>query len=125
MAATPLRHEIHAARVQRTWDGSEFFESLHEGFERASQVGATSDHYFSLGGYTIELRFASSLLASRILPALLHLAVPRAVPALTVCLWESAPARIALPHQAAELVLAAVTNWVGVLGPRGELVAYP
>src|SRR5262245_66326705 len=112
MAETPVRHEIHPARAQRAWDGFEFFESLHEGFERASQVGATLDYYFSLGGYTIELRFASPLLASKIVPALLHLAVPRTVPALTVCLWDSAFARIALPHQAAALVFAAHTNWV-------------
>jgi hypothetical protein len=105
-------------------DGFRFFESVRQGFERASQAGGTSAYCLSLGGYIIELRFASPLLAAKIRLALEHLAAPRAVPALSICLWDSASTGIELPHQAAELVSAARANWVGILGPRGELVAY-
>lgn len=110
--------------VSRVRDSLEFFESVRAGFERAIRRKGPTDYSLLLGGYVIELRFASALLASKIMPALAHLVVPRSAPALTICLWDSGSTGVPLAFQAAELVAAAQQHWVGVLGPRGEIVRY-
>jgi hypothetical protein len=46
------------------------------------------------------------------------------MPALTIGLWDSATTGASLPEAVWEVVAAARAHWVGILGPRSELVGY-
>lgn len=77
----------------------DFFEQACQTFERATQAaGGTCEYFFSIGGQTVQLRFAGPDLVPRIVPALEHLAItPPTPPALTVCLFDSASTGIFMP----------------------------
>jgi hypothetical protein len=63
-------------------------EGLATSFARAGDVAAEE---YVVGGSRVSLRFASSALRDRIVPAFAHLAAPAGgAPALTVHLWDSA-----------------------------------
>jgi hypothetical protein len=74
----------------------ESFQDVHRAYlqtERAA--GGPIDRFFTIGGYSIRLRFAGPALEPLITPALEHLAsVPVPTPALTVCLWDDAATSI-------------------------------
>jgi hypothetical protein len=76
-----------------------FFEAVHQAFQRAEQaVGGSIDRFYGIGGYVIRLRFAGPALVPLVTPAFEHLAVkPGPIPALTVCLWDSASTRTGMP----------------------------
>lgn len=76
-----------------------FFETVYRAFQQAEQIAAGSlDRFYSIGGYTIRLRFAGPALVPRITPALEHLATkPSSSPMLTICLWDSASTRAQMP----------------------------
>lgn len=76
-----------------------FFKEIHQTFQQAEQlVGGPVNRFYTIGGYTVQLRFASPALVPSITPALEHLAAePGQVPALTVCLWDSVSTRTEMP----------------------------
>ena len=76
-----------------------FFKVIYRTFQRAEQnAGGPIERFYVIGGYTIRLRFAGSALIPFITPALEHLAAkPAMVPALTVCLWDSASTDTKMP----------------------------
>jgi len=77
-----------------------FFERVCETYERAERAaGGVVDRYYTIGGYTIRLRFAGPALVSRITPALEHLAASPtpSVVNLTICLWDSVSTLTSMP----------------------------
>jgi len=76
-----------------------FFENLHSAFERAERAAnGAIDRDFLIGGYPLRLQFAGPVMASRLTPALEHLAVPPAPsPSLTVGIWDSASTGVQAP----------------------------
>ena len=68
-----------------------FFEQVYHTFQQAERLaGGSVDRLYTIGGYTIQLRFAGPVLIPFITPALEHLAAkPGSAPVLTVCLWDS------------------------------------
>ena len=76
-----------------------FFEAVYQTFQRAEQVaGGSVDCFYTIGGYTIQLRFAGPALLPFITPPLEHLAAePNPAPALTICLWDNASTGTTLP----------------------------
>jgi hypothetical protein len=70
----------------------QYFELTTQLFGKAVRAaGGSIDHFFSIGGQSVKLRFAGPALVLHIAPALEHLATsPTASPALTVCFFESA-----------------------------------
>ena len=76
-----------------------FFETVHRAFQQAEQfAGGSLDRFYSMGGYTIRLRFAGSALVSGITPALEHLAVvPSPTSDLTICMCDSTSTGINMP----------------------------
>jgi len=76
-----------------------FFKAVHQAFQRAEQAASGPiDRFYTMGGYTIRLRFAGPALTQFITPALEHLAVePGLASALTICLWDSASTRTKMP----------------------------
>lgn len=100
------------------------FDALCDGFARAESSGAPCSSTFELGGYPIQLCFASPQLAARVARPFAHLAASTAPPELRILLWDSASTRTALTPHVRELVDEARRNWEGVLGRRGELLGY-
>ena len=76
-----------------------FFKAVHQAFQRAEQAaGGSIDRFYGIGGYVIRLRFAGPALVPLMTPAFEHLAVkPGPIPALTVCLWDSASTGTNMP----------------------------
>lgn len=73
------------------------FDLLHGGFLRAAEsAGSTIERFYRIGGHTVCLRFAGPALLPYLTPALAHVAVEPAPPALTLCLWDSASTRAPL-----------------------------
>lgn len=111
--------------VPQEQDAAALFKAVYDSFKRAAkEVDASFTYNYLLGDCSIELSFASPTLAAKITPAFAHrLALP-ALPALTICLWDSASTGVELPPWVSGLVRAAQEHWVGILGPRGELEKY-
>ena len=78
---------------------STYFERVLTTFQHAgASVRSFIDRFYRIGGSTVRLRFAGAKLIHHITPAFEHLAVdPVAIPALTVCLWDSASTHIKPP----------------------------
>jgi len=76
-----------------------FFEQVYHAFQQAERLaGDPVDRFYTIGGYTVRLRFAGPALVPFITPALEHLAAePGLTPALTVCLWDSASTHTEMP----------------------------
>lgn len=68
-----------------------FFLTAHQVFLQAEQnTGSSVVRFFSVGGFTIKLKFACPELVRFIVPALEHLAITECAEAsLTICLWDS------------------------------------
>jgi hypothetical protein len=75
------------------------FKSAFRAFQRAEEAaGRSIERFYSIGGYSICLRFAGPALLPIFTRALEHLtAEPTPAPSLTVCLWESASCGIEIP----------------------------
>lgn len=102
-----------------------YFHLVGEGFERAARVAGSADHFYTIGGYTLRLRFAGSGLISSLTPALSHLATePTATPDLTICLWDNASTGTQLPLLIGSLVELLRRHWGEFLGTRKEIKAY-
>lgn len=77
-----------------------FFESVYDAYQRAEQaVGGAIDRYYTIGGYTVRLRFAGPALVPFITPALEHLAASADMTRadLTICLWDSVSTFTSMP----------------------------
>jgi len=76
-----------------------FFAVVYATFRRAEQAaGNAAEHFYSIGGHTIRLRFAGPALAPFISPALEHLAEqPNRASELDVCLWDSVSTGVEMP----------------------------
>jgi hypothetical protein len=76
-----------------------FFEQVYHAFQQAERLaGGPVDRFYTIGGYTVRLRFAGPALVPFITPALEHLATESgSTPALTVCLWDSASTHTGMP----------------------------
>lgn len=79
---------------------SEFFDLFYNFYSIAEcATGNVPEYDFLIAGYRIRLHFAGPALVPLFTPALAHLAVPANadLPDLTVCLWDSQSAGVALP----------------------------
>ena len=93
-----LSHRAPAPARAQNADALDFFERVTEAFMRAEQAAESVDRFYSIGGFSIRLRFAGPALVPLIVPAFEHLATgPFPEPALTVCLWDSASTGIQMP----------------------------
>ncbi len=74
------------------------FQQMRDAFERAVLRAGSLHRDFIVGEYRVRLRFAGSMLAPHLTPALSHLAAPSpAEPDLTVCVWDSDSTGVRLP----------------------------
>lgn len=79
-------------------DRLSFFKVLTFHFQHITQSTSVIDRFYSIGGYTVQLRFASPLMADQITQAIAHLETsPTDHPELTVCLWDNATTQTQLP----------------------------
>ena len=102
-----------------------YFQLVYEGFQRAAQGAGLIEYFYTIGSYTLCLRFAGLGLIPQIAPALSHLATePTANPDLTICLWDSASTGTQLPLLIGSLVDLIRLHWMDHLGPRKEIKAY-
>lgn len=73
------------------------FRTVCETFERAAAAAGAVERSYSLGGYTVSLRFAGHALVERLTPALAHRAVESVgAPDLEICLWDTASTGVGL-----------------------------
>jgi len=124
MSLTPLDQAAESADdVKRL----AFFKTVSSVFQKAVKtLGGSIDHFYSIGGRTVCLRFAGAALIPYLTPAINHLAVkPTSAPALTVCLWDQASTGIQLPPLLSRFIhsLNAASGQHLVDG-RGELIDY-
>ncbi len=89
----------HSQAKAESIEPAALFQAFHRNFEQGERIGGEPDHCcYTIGGYTVELRFAGTALMPLITPALKHLAVKSGLtPALTVCLWDSASTHTKMP----------------------------
>ena len=68
-----------------------FFQKLYQTFQKAEEAaGSPIERSYSIGGFSIKLRFAGRAMVSLLTPALRHLESQSTTdPALTICLWDS------------------------------------
>jgi hypothetical protein len=106
-------------------DHISFFQLICEGFDRAVAVAGCIEKYYTIGGYTLCLKFAGTGLVPQLDPAIAHLSVaPVPTPDLTICLWDNASTNTRLPLLLESLVDLTRLHWHEYLGPRKELKAY-
>lgn len=77
-----------------------YFTAVSEAFQAARTVGGESiERRYAIGGLTLRLYFAGPALLPSLTPALSHLQIAHGSPAadFTVCLWDSASTRTAMP----------------------------
>ncbi|PSB57684.1 serine kinase [Chamaesiphon polymorphus] len=102
-----------------------FFQLVYRGFERAMESAGSVDRFYTIGCYTLRLRFAGAGLMPQLAPALAHLEVePTTNPDLTVCLWDNASTQTKLPLLIQSFVELIQIHWTDYLGPRKEVKAY-
>ena len=112
------------SHLARTYDQSgtyeragKFFNTVREAFAQGLlRGGGAFDHFFDIGGHTICLRFAGTVLVSGITKAFGHLrASPSHTPDLTVCICDSASTGTPMPP----------SLWPGdVFVARGDIQGY-
>lgn len=98
MAGTPESYPDASVAAEET-NPVAFFKSVYRKFQRAEEeAGGPIDRFYTIGGYSVRLRFAGPALLPFFTRALEHLAAkPTPAPSLTVCFWESASTGIELP----------------------------
>jgi hypothetical protein len=75
-----------------------FFQTAYRVFQEAQQnAGETVERFYSIGDYTIKLKFAGPDLVPLITPALEHLEISAAPSALTIHLWDNESTKTAMP----------------------------
>ncbi len=79
-------------------DAAAFFESCLASFQRATMDAQSVDSFYHIAGSVLQLRFAGSALLPHITPALQHLEIEPAPPALTIGLWDGASTGGTLPR---------------------------
>jgi hypothetical protein len=80
-----------------------YFERLYQAFLLAEQSGqGPIDRFYRMAGFVVRLRLANPILASKITPALEHVALDaiHPDPDLTVCLWDQASMSMEMPAPA-------------------------
>jgi hypothetical protein len=99
-----------------------FFDTLSEGFRRASaQVGIVERDY-KIAGMNVRLRFAGSALLPALVPALAHLEMPEsAAPDFTIELFDAVSTGTPLPFLAARFVDLLRLRWWEHLEGRREI----
>lgn len=76
----------------------QFFQAAIQAWQQAAQQSAPSLHCYRIGGLVVQLQIIGKALATRLTPALAHLAISdQAAPALKVLLWDRAMTSILLP----------------------------
>ncbi len=121
MFTAPIRSHV-AAEEQ---DQITCFQLIHTGFERAAHTTGVVESFYSVGGYTLCLRFAGTGLMPYLMPAIDHLiTTPTTTPDLTICLWDSASTATPLPLLVGSMVELIQHHWTDYLGPRKEIKAY-
>jgi hypothetical protein len=103
-----------------------YFDAVHTGYSRAlEQVGDLVERYYSIGGFTVRLRFAGDALVAKLTRALAHLSISATDShALTICVWDSASTNTRLPLLVASLVDLLRQKWWELLGIRREIKRY-
>lgn len=102
-----------------------YFQALVDGFGRAEQASGGLDRVYSVGGYTVCLRFAGPALPPHLTPALAHLeSAPTNRPDLTVCVWDSASTATRLPLLVDSLVHLLRLRWFEQLDGRRAIKGY-
>ncbi len=122
--AAPPTDRDHASE-HREADRLAYFDTLHQGFERAvRRVGGTTDAHFAIGGRIVRIRFAGAALPSHLTRALAHREIPPATPGLTLCVWDSASTGTPLPLLIESLVVLLRDRWWERLDSRREIKGY-
>jgi hypothetical protein len=103
-----------------------YFDAVYTGYARAvEEIGDVVESFYSIGGFTIRLRFAGDALASKLTRALAHLSIPATDScALTICVWDSASTNTRLPLLVESLVDLLRQKWWELLGIRREIKRY-
>lgn len=79
-------------------DRLSFFDTLHNWFHQVTEETGTINRFFSIGGYTIRLSFATRNMADGLTKAISHLeALPTEQPSLTICIWDNVSTKSRLP----------------------------
>ncbi len=96
----PMSWKLHEHRVFKDFEDSDrqqVFQLFRAVFDQAAQTGLQK-RYFQIGDRSICLAFASEAMLDHIVPAFSHLETsPVLSPELTVCIWDSASTKTALP----------------------------
>jgi hypothetical protein len=119
----------HASRLPADLEEADrlaYFDAVYTGYSRAvEQIGDVVERFYSIGGFTIRLRFAGDGLVSKLTRALAHLAIPATdSQALTICVWDSASTKTPLPLLVGSLVDLLKQKWWELLGIRREIKRY-
>ena len=76
-----------------------FFDTVYDAYLKAESADhARHECYYSIGGFSVRLRFATSTLISCLTSAFSHLtSIPCTDPDLTICVWDSVSTGVAMP----------------------------
>ncbi len=100
-------------------DRLSFFDTLHSWFHRVTEATGTIDRFFSIGGYTICLIFATQNMADALTRAISHLEVlPTEQPSLTICVWDNVSTKTRLPGLMPAFLNVFHWYWHEYLDPR-------
>jgi hypothetical protein len=100
-------------------DRLSFFDTLHDWFHRVTEATGTIDRFFSIGGYTVRLSFATQNMADKLTKAISHLEVlPTEQPSLTIYLWDNVSTETRLPGLLPAFMRVFHWYWYEYLDPR-------
>ncbi|HMK21611.1 MAG TPA: hypothetical protein VK466_04715 [Terriglobales bacterium] len=107
-------------------DRLKYFATFQEGFERAAVTsGGSIDHFYSIGGHSVRMRFAGEGLVPHLTPAFAHLRGHSTVDAdLTICLWDSVTTETPPPLFLSSLLYLLELRWFELLSSRREIKGY-
>lgn len=106
-------------------DRIEFFNTVYQSFQRATQQVGRIDRFYEVGGYTICLSFAGSSLVSHLTPAIAHIEIEKvAQPDLTVCLWDNYSTQTKMPLLISSLIDLITIKWWDILDPRQDIKGF-
>lgn len=101
-----------------------FYDSVAQGFARATARVSTQEYDLSLADFRVRLRFAGPALVPMLLPALEHLVVPAdpaAVPDFRVALFDTGSTGTPLPFLSARFIELLRLRWWEYLAGRREI----
>jgi hypothetical protein len=119
MAAETLTASASASGPEA---GANYLDALENAFLRAQSRAGGSEHFYTVAGHSLRLRFAGDALMPLILPPLEHLEAPptRTEPALTICAWDPETTGVSAPDcpwdtgGSEDRAKISVRNWDGV-----------